>query len=148
MFVKQIFDSKLENKPFYDSRSVGQSVLESSPIWDPRSDYCCHQSVAILSVWGALSDEKTYIYICLIHIYIYLYVYTYLVSECQHITVLYVGILNLKKCKLRGPSRRENYTGRTNMSTNLVPTFADRVCHVVSVTNSYDRILGVIFFSL
>jgi hypothetical protein len=28
------------------------------------------------------------------------------------------------------------------LSAKLVPTFADRECHVVSVTDPYDRILG------
>jgi hypothetical protein len=28
------------------------------------------------------------------------------------------------------------------MSEKLLPTFADRGCHVVSVTSTYDRILG------
>jgi hypothetical protein len=28
------------------------------------------------------------------------------------------------------------------LSANLVPTFADRGCHVVSATNPYGRILG------
>jgi CBS-domain-containing membrane protein len=28
------------------------------------------------------------------------------------------------------------------LSVNLVPTFADRGCHVVSVMDPYDRILG------
>jgi CBS-domain-containing membrane protein len=29
-----------------------------------------------------------------------------------------------------------------HLSAKLVPTFADRGCHVVSVTDSYGRILG------
>jgi hypothetical protein len=32
------------------------------------------------------------------------------------------------------------------MSAKLVPTFADRGCHVVSVTDPYGRILGFILF--
>jgi CBS-domain-containing membrane protein len=33
------------------------------------------------------------------------------------------------------------------LSAKLVPTFADRVCHVVSVTDPYGRILGFIELS-
>jgi hypothetical protein len=32
--------------------------------------------------------------------------------------------------------------GDSRLSAKLVPSFADRVCHVVSVTDSYGRILG------
>jgi hypothetical protein len=44
-----------------------------------------------------------------------------------------------KNEKLRGLSPRANYTGR--LSAKLVPTFADRGCNVVSVTDPYGRIL-------
>jgi hypothetical protein len=43
--------------------------------------------------------------------------------------------------KLRGLSPRENYTD-SRLSTKLMPIFADRGCHVVSVTDPYGRILG------
>jgi hypothetical protein len=51
--------------------------------------------------------------------------------------------VNLKlKTKLRGLSPRANYTDRDRrLSTKLVPTFADRGCHVVSVADPYGRIL-------
>jgi hypothetical protein len=41
------------------SRSVDQPVLVSSPIWRPRPDFCYCQTVKGLSIWGALSDERT-----------------------------------------------------------------------------------------
>jgi hypothetical protein len=37
-------------------------------------------------------------------------------------------------------SPQSNYTNR--FSVKLLPTFADRECHVVSVTDPYGRILG------
>jgi hypothetical protein len=43
-----------------------------------------------------------------------------------------------KLTKLRGLSPRANATCRRS----LVPTFADRRCHVVSMTDPYGRILG------
>jgi hypothetical protein len=48
------------------------------------------------------------------------------------------------KTKLRGLSPRENYTNLSDrrLSAKPVPTFADRGCHVVSVTNPYCRILN------
>jgi hypothetical protein len=45
------------------------------------------------------------------------------------------------KNKLSGLSLRANYTDR-RLSAKLVPTFADRGCHVVSVADPYARILG------
>jgi hypothetical protein len=42
---------------------------------------------------------------------------------------------------LRGLSPQANYTDR-HLSAKLVPTFADRGCHVVSVTDPYGHILG------
>jgi hypothetical protein len=45
--------------------------------------------------------------------------------------------------KLRGLGLRANYTDReTAASAKLVPTFADRGCHVVSVTEPLGSILG------
>jgi hypothetical protein len=35
------------------------SVLESSPIWGPRPDFCYCQTITGLWMWGALSDERT-----------------------------------------------------------------------------------------
>jgi hypothetical protein len=46
-----------------------------------------------------------------------------------------------KKTPLRGISPRANYTDRC-LSAKLLPTFADRGCHVVIVTAPYGRILG------
>jgi CBS-domain-containing membrane protein len=48
------------------------------------------------------------------------------------------------KNKLHGLSLRVNYTDRSDrhFSAKLVPTFADRGCHMVSVMNPYGRILG------
>jgi hypothetical protein len=39
--------------------SVSRPVLLSSPIWGPRPDFCYCQTVTVLSMWGALSDERT-----------------------------------------------------------------------------------------
>jgi hypothetical protein len=43
----------------YDQRLVGRSILVSSPIWGPKSDFCYCQTVAGLLMWGALSDGRT-----------------------------------------------------------------------------------------
>jgi hypothetical protein len=50
-------ESKLKSR--YDRRSVGQSVLVSSPIWVSRPDinYCL--TVTVLSMSGAPSDERS-----------------------------------------------------------------------------------------
>jgi CBS-domain-containing membrane protein len=51
-----------------------------------------------------------------------------------------------KKLKLKTPwpeSARELYRpSDRRLSAKLLPTFADRGCHVVSVTDPYGRILG------
>jgi hypothetical protein len=52
-------ESELRSKLCYNGRSVSQSVLVSSPIWDPRLDFCYCQTVAVLLIWGALSDKRT-----------------------------------------------------------------------------------------
>jgi hypothetical protein len=57
LFCRLNFNS--ESKSHYDRRSAGQTVLVSSQIWGPRPDFCYYQTVAVLSMWGALSDERT-----------------------------------------------------------------------------------------
>jgi hypothetical protein len=52
------YDSS-KSKLCYDRRSVGQSVLVSSPILGPTSDFYYCQTAAGLLMWGALSDERT-----------------------------------------------------------------------------------------
>jgi hypothetical protein len=49
-----------------------------------------------------------------------------------------------KKPKFHGLSPRANYTGRASASGRRsdCQLFADRGCHVVSVTDPYGRILG------
>jgi hypothetical protein len=49
-----------------------------------------------------------------------------------------------KKTKLHGLSLRANYINPSDrcLSTKLVPTFADRGCHVVRGSDPYGRILG------
>jgi hypothetical protein len=60
-------------------------------------------------------------------------------------TTWHAGLL-YKKTKLRCLSLRANYTDR-RLSAKLVPTFADRGCHVVSVTDPYGRILSFLDWS-
>jgi hypothetical protein len=42
-----------------DGQSVSQYVFVSSPLWDLRPDITSCLKVAVLSLWGALSDETT-----------------------------------------------------------------------------------------
>jgi hypothetical protein len=49
----------IKSKSRYNRRSVGQSTLASSAIWCLRPDFCYCQTVAVLSMWGALSGERT-----------------------------------------------------------------------------------------
>jgi hypothetical protein len=47
-----------KSKSYYDRRSVGQSVLVSSPIWGPRPEFCYCQTFAGLLMWDVFSDER------------------------------------------------------------------------------------------
>jgi hypothetical protein len=51
-------DSESKSNLCYDRRSVGHSLLVSSRIWGPRQDFCDCQTVAGLSMWGAVADER------------------------------------------------------------------------------------------
>jgi hypothetical protein len=53
----------------------------------------------------------------------------------MHAKVISTLYPSAKTRKLYRPSDRR-------LSAKLVPTFANRVCHVVSVTDSYSRILS------
>jgi hypothetical protein len=71
-------------------------------------------------------------------------------QSCWHYFKLYtVYSLQLKKKKLKLNSvawvcERSIPTERQPMSAKLVPNFADRGCHFVSVKDPYGRILGFI----
>jgi hypothetical protein len=54
------------------------------------------------------------------------------------------GVTIRKKKKLNGLSPRANYTDRATAACRRseCQLFADRGCHVVSVTDPYGRILG------
>jgi CBS-domain-containing membrane protein len=69
--------------------------------------------------------------------------HTLLVLKIKQI-VLKLPLDNTKQKQTPWPeSASEQYRPRDRrLLENLVPTFADRGCHVVSVTDSYGRILG------
>jgi CBS-domain-containing membrane protein len=48
----------------------------------------------------------------------------------------------MSKKKLRGLNPRVNYTDRPTLVGEVSAKFADRGCHVVSVTDPYGHILG------
>jgi hypothetical protein len=72
-------------------------------------------------------------YLCLLHFHSFTF---YLYSNNLLVTS------NLRSLKeLRGLSPRANYSGR-HLMAKLVPSFPDRECHVVSLTDPYGRILS------
>jgi hypothetical protein len=94
-------DSTVKSKSHYDRRSVGQSVLVSSPIWGPTPDFCYSQTFAVLSMWDDLSDERTGLsFLAVIisstwHLYLQLYLsafYTFL-DICQESGSLWIYII-------------------------------------------------------
>jgi hypothetical protein len=50
---------KSKSKSHCDWQSVSQSVLVSSPIWGSWPDIYYCLTVTVVSMWGALSDERT-----------------------------------------------------------------------------------------
>jgi hypothetical protein len=64
----------------------------------------------------------------------------YVIDKSRHYCVTY-AVNTGNGNKLRGVSPRTNYTDHS-LSAKLVPTFADRGCLVVSVTDPYCRILA------
>jgi hypothetical protein len=56
---KETVHPRSKSKSRCDRRAVGQSVLATSPIWGPRPDFCYRQTLAGMSMWGALYDERT-----------------------------------------------------------------------------------------
>jgi hypothetical protein len=50
---------KSKSKSCYDRRSVSQYVVMSSSLWNPWPVVVFCLNVAVLSLWGALSDERS-----------------------------------------------------------------------------------------
>jgi hypothetical protein len=90
-----------KSKSYYDWRSVSQDVLVSSPLWNlwPDIIFFCLK-VAVLSLWGALSDERSglspvghcqqYLVHCqkcniiyIVHVTCFMYI-QYILGLCQH----------------------------------------------------------------
>jgi hypothetical protein len=68
-----LFKVKSKSKPCYDWRSVSQYVLVSNSLWNLCPDIIFCLKVAVLSLWGALSDERSglsligHCHQCLVH---------------------------------------------------------------------------------
>jgi hypothetical protein len=79
----------IKSKSRYHRRSVGQSVLISSPIWAPRPDFCYCQTFAVLRMWGDLSNERTGLsFVAVIvsgrwHLYLQVYLSKFYVVICH-----------------------------------------------------------------
>jgi hypothetical protein len=99
-FYCKVIQLRTKSKSCYDWRSVSQYVLVSSPLWNLRPDIIFCLKVAVLSLWGALSDERSslspvshcqqYLVHCqkcniiyLVHITCFMYM-QYILDLCQH----------------------------------------------------------------
>jgi hypothetical protein len=51
-------ESKSESESRWDRQSVGQSVLVCQAPSGARTRFCCRRTVAVLSIWGAPSNER------------------------------------------------------------------------------------------
>jgi hypothetical protein len=68
-------------------------------------------------------------------------------NSYKHRTFLIQGSLKRKLNSVPWVHERTIPTERLLLLAKLVPTFADRGCHVVNVTNPYGRILGFLDWS-
>jgi hypothetical protein len=85
-----------QSQSHYGRRSVGQLVLVSSPIWGPRPDFCYCQTFAVLSMWGALSDERTDLLFVAIYSAVHdIYIYKFI---CQESGSLWIHIIYSFMC--------------------------------------------------
>jgi hypothetical protein len=77
--------SKLKSKACYDWQSVSQYVLVSSPLWNLWPDVVFCLKVAVLSLWGALSDERSGLSPVshIVHVTCFMYM-QYILDLCQH----------------------------------------------------------------
>jgi hypothetical protein len=57
--LQTLWSTHFKSKSHYDRRSGGQAVLMSSPIWGTRPDFCYCHTFAVLSMWGALFNQRT-----------------------------------------------------------------------------------------
>jgi hypothetical protein len=89
---------QFKSKSHYDRRSVGQSVLVSSPIWGPWLDFCYCQTFAVLSLRGAISDERTGLsFVAVVvsstwHLYLQVYLSAFYIVICQESGSLWIYI--------------------------------------------------------
>jgi hypothetical protein len=63
-------------------------------------------------------------------------------STCQMAQLRRTSIITNKQQIPWSESASEPYRPSDSLSAKLVPTFVDRGCHMVSVTDPYGRILG------
>jgi hypothetical protein len=95
-------NSKSESR--YDRRSVSHSVLVSSSIWGPRLVFCYCQVVVVLSMWSALSDERTDLSFILVIIsstcclYLQFYMLAFYIVSCQESSSLWIPTIYSFTC--------------------------------------------------
>jgi hypothetical protein len=87
--VANIYIFTILSKSRYNQRSHGQSVLMSGPIWGLGPDSCYCQTVAVLSMWGTLTDERMGMSFAVVkisstcHLYLQFYMSAFCVVVCQ-----------------------------------------------------------------
>jgi hypothetical protein len=87
-FPSRYFNNlKTKSKPRYDRRSVGLSVLVSSPIWGIRQDLCYRQTFAVLSMWGALFEKLTGLSFTAVIIFT-VFMSAFYIASCQELRLL------------------------------------------------------------
>jgi hypothetical protein len=74
------------------------------------------------------------------------------ISHCKLVTIYKKPSTRCVLCKFKLPGLSQSAsklyrTSDRRLSAKLVPTFADRVCHVVSVTDPYGHVLGFLYRS-
>jgi hypothetical protein len=70
-------------------QSVSQFALVSNPFWDQRPDFCYWQTVAVLSMWDALSSERSSLSFTAAitsstyHLYLLFYMLAFYIVSCH-----------------------------------------------------------------
>jgi hypothetical protein len=92
------------SQPRCGQESVSQSVLVLSPTWGPRPDFRWCQTVAVLWMWGALSEKRVDLSFTAVkisstcHLYSQFYMSAFYIVICQESSSLWISSIYSFTC--------------------------------------------------
>jgi hypothetical protein len=104
LLTAQYQTGEVKSKSHYDQEPVSQSVLVLSPIWGQRPDFCCCQTVAVLWMWGAISDNRMGLSLTAVkisstcHLYSQFYMSAFYIFICQESGSLWISSIYSFTC--------------------------------------------------